>query len=274
MSEWQGVDVSKYQGNINWAKVAAAGKSFAILKVTQKNNSVESSFNGNYVGAISAGLDVGVYRYVYAKTVKEAQAEAEAIVKAIGDKQINSGVWLDLEDSSIKGIGKAQLTSIINAEAYVLKKAGLGVGVYCNRDWYLNVLDSAYLKTMYPFWIARYPASDAGSYLKDSKLAPKDYAVAWQYSSKGKVNGISGNVDLDVSYSKLKDLFVGFSNYYPACSSKQVSIIAALKEVGETNTSLDHRKQIGIQNGIAGVGTINGNCQMLNMLKAGKLKKA
>lgn len=274
MSEWQGVDVSKYQGNINWAKVAAAGKSFAILKVTQKNNSVESSFNGNYVGAVAAGLDIGVYRYVYAKTVNEAKTEAEAIVKAIGDKQINAGVWLDMEDSSIKGLTKAQLTSVINAEAYVLQNAGLGVGIYCNRDWYYNVLDSATLKALYPFWIARYPAADDGSYVATSQLAPKSYAVAWQYSSKGKVSGIIGDVDLDVSYKSLKELFASYSNYYPACSKTQTSIVKGLAEVGEKDTSLAHRKQIGIQNGINCVGTVSANTQMLNLLKAGKLKKS
>lgn len=271
--EYFGVDVSKYQGNINWAKVAAVGKTFAILKVTQKNNSVESSFNGNYIGAITAGLDVGVYRYVYAKTIKEAQAEANAIVKAIGDKQIAAGVWLDLEDSTIKNIGKDLLTAIINAEAIILKKAGLGVGIYCNRDWYINVLDSACLKTVYPFWIARYPSNDTGSYSANSTLAPKAYAKAWQYSSKGKVAGISGKVDLDVSYVKLTTLFEQFSNFYPKCSEKQTSVVSALKEVGEADTSLAHRKQIGIINGISGVGTISGNNQMLNLLKSGRLKK-
>lgn len=204
--EYFGIDVAKWNGNINWAKVKESGRTFAILKVTQKDNSVEPSFQGNYIGAIAAGLNVGVYRYVYATTVEAAKKEANAIVKLLKDKKIRCGVWLDLEDKSIR-LSKSQLTSIIQAESTILKAAGYGVGIYCNRDWYLNVLDSKNLEGKYPFWIARYPSGDKGLYNANSTLAPKTYSVAWQYSSKGQVPGISGNVDLDVAYRDLSTLF-------------------------------------------------------------------
>lgn len=276
MAEYFGIDVAKWNGNINWAKVAATGKQFAILKVTQKNNNVEDGFFGNYVGAITAGISVGVYRYVYAKNVSQAKAEAEAIVKYIKDKAIPCGVWLDMEDSSIKNIGKSNLTAIIEAEAKIIQDAGFGVGIYCNRDWYLNVLNNAYLKNKYPFWIARYPLSDNGRYNSSSTLAPKSYAQAWQYSSKGKVDGISGYVDLDVAYVNLATLFtkpISKVKYYPAYSGNATSIIEALRAVGEKDTSLTHRKKIGVLNGVPGVGSVEGNLYMLNLLKQGKLKR-
>lgn len=177
-----------------------------------------------------------------------------------------------MEADSIKGLGKAKLTSIINAEACILQKAGLGVGIYCNRYWYYNILDTDYLKQNYPFWIARYPDPDKGTLNLGSNLNPRNYAAAWQYSQRGKVNGITGYVDLDVSFGKLADLFLN-TRFYEACSEEQTSIIAGLIEVGEKDTSLAHRKRIGVANGIAGVGTVNGNIQMLNLLKDGRLKK-
>lgn len=269
-----GIDISKYNGNINFAKVKNAGKSFVIIKGTQKDNKVEPSFEGNYVGAIAAGLDVGVYRYVYAKDVNSAQAEANALAKILKGKNIKCGVWLDMEDDSIKRLGKSVLTAIINTEAAILSAAGFGVGVYCNRDWYYNVLDRNILKSKYPFWIARYPSSDTGIYNSKSSLNPKEYAAIWQYSSKGKVNGISGSVDLNVAFQDPKTIFKGDSTiYYPKYTGTTDSIVKALEAVGEKDTSLANRKKIGIANGIAGVGTAEGNTQMLNLLKSGKLKK-
>lgn len=201
-----GIDVAKWNGKIDWNKVKQQ-KSFAILKVTQKNNHVEESFERNYAGATNAGLPVGVYRYVYAKNIPEAKAEATAITKACLGKNIPYGVWLDLEDKSIKNVGKTNLTSIIIEEANILCAAGFKVGIYCNKDWYDNILETDLLKKEFPFWIARYPLADHGKYNAGSKLNPRDYAVAWQYSSKGKVNGIAGNVDLDVLFDDISGEF-------------------------------------------------------------------
>lgn len=197
-----GIDVAKWQGVIDWSKVK---KDFAILKVTRQNNSVEESFERNYKGCVANNIPVGVYRYVYAKTTAEAKAEANGIVNACKGKNIPYGVWLDMEDKSIKTIGKQNLTNIINTEAEILKSAGYDVGIYCNLDWYKNVLDSKNLA--YPFWIARYPKVDNGSYNENSTLSPKSFAVAWQYSSKGKVDGIKGNVDMDVLFVPIEEVF-------------------------------------------------------------------
>lgn len=198
-----GIDVSKWNGTIDWSKVKT---DFVIIKTTQKNNTVEPKFEEYYAGALGAGLAIGGYRYVYAKTVEEAKAEANAVVKVLNGRKLPAMFWIDMEDSSIKKLGKAMLTQIIEAEAAILEAAGITVGIYCNRDWYNNVLDSAYLSTKYKFWIARYPIFDNGT-IKES-LSPKAYADLWQYSSKGKVDGISGNVDLNVAYTDflIKDL--------------------------------------------------------------------
>lgn len=102
-----GIDVAKWNGTVDWAKVRASNMAFAVLKVTNKNNEVEEAFEQNYSGATEQGIVVGAYRYVYAKTVEAAKVEANAIVKALSGKKINFRVWLDMEADSIKNIGKA-----------------------------------------------------------------------------------------------------------------------------------------------------------------------
>lgn len=194
-----GVDVSKYQGSIDWSKVKADGIEFAILKATQKNNKVEPSFEANYAGCVASGVPVGCYRYVYATSVEAAKAEATALVAVINGKNLPYRVWLDMEDASLAGNAKNVLTDIIEAEAAILLNAGFKVGVYCNKDWYDHTLDSATLSAKYPFWIARYPSGDNGT-IKES-LSPKSFGAIWQYSSKGAVNGISGNTDRNIMYT-------------------------------------------------------------------------
>ena len=202
----QGIDVSRYQGTINWQKVKSAGKQFAILKATAKNNSIEDKFEENCDGCRDNNIPVGVYRYVYAASPEKARSEAEALVSVLAGKKITCGVWLDMEDSGLQGLSSAKLEEIIKTEAQILKKAGFKVGIYCNKNWYENILDGKSLSSTYPFWIARYPNNDTGIYNENSSLNPKSYAVIWQYSSKGRVNGINGNVDLDAAFSDLTSL--------------------------------------------------------------------
>lgn len=193
-----GVDVSKYQGDIDWNKVKAAGMSFAVLKVTKRNNQVEEYFERNYAGCKAAEIPIGVYRYVYATTVEAATAEALGIIAALQGKKIEGEIWLDMEDESIAKIGKTGLTKIINAEAEILTAAGYVVGIYCNRDWYEKVLEGSLLSQYYKFWIAKYGKNLGNWEGRDDN--PKDIAYAWQYTSKGRVDGIKGDVDLNLIY--------------------------------------------------------------------------
>ncbi|MBQ0090887.1 MAG: hypothetical protein KBT27_16300 [Prevotellaceae bacterium] len=200
----KGIDVAQWQGTIDWKKAKASPDvQFAILKITKKSNSVEPSFEQNYKGVTDNGLPVGGYRYVYAKNEIEAKVEATALVQVLKGRKMPYLIWLDMEDASIKTVGKAMLTKIIDAEAKILKDAGYKVGIYCNKDWFYNVLDGKSLVKTYPFWIARY--SNDGTY--KPSLSPENYpAVAWQYSSKGKVPGIAGNVDMDVTFAAFESL--------------------------------------------------------------------
>lgn len=201
-----GIDISHWQGNINFDKVLNNNPKieFIMLKLSQYK-SKDNKFD-TYYSQISSKIKVGAYIYNKVKTVEQAREEAEYAVKCLNGRKLDCAIWLDMEDSSMKCLGKAKLSEIIDAEAEILMRAGYVVGIYCNRDWYLNVLDGAGLSKKYSFWIARYPASDNGS-VKEN-LSPKGCpgCVMWQYSSKGKVNGISGNVDMNITFTDITNL--------------------------------------------------------------------
>lgn len=197
--ELKGIDVSSYQGNPDWAKVSNSGTKFAILRIHQKSGT-DASFEHNYKGCKSNGILIGGYKYSYALTPAQAIDEAENVISVLGGRGLDFPVFYDLEWSQQRSLGKQAIENIAVAFLTRIKKAGYKVGIYCNLDWYNNVLSDA-LK-QYDCWIARYPASDNGSV--QERLRP-NAGVGWQYSSKGKVPGISGNVDMDVFYKDYRD---------------------------------------------------------------------
>lgn len=203
MSDVFGIDVSHYQGNIDWAKVKAAGKTFAVLKVQYENGNhgIDPTFVANYKGATANGFNVDVYDYFASTTLADPETQARMLVARLDSVKFTGKVWMDLEDKKLKGISKLAMNTMIQKYTAIIVAAGYKLGIYCNYDWYKNVLDVANLKKLYEFWIARYPLADTGAYNAASALSPKGYGTGWQYSSKGKVDGITGNVDLDVMYS-------------------------------------------------------------------------
>lgn len=200
-----GLDVSHYQKDIDWKKVKAAGKDFAILKAMyETNHKPDEYFESNYQGCKNNNIELGVYDFVGFQNLVDPEKDAKDLLKIINGRPLPWGIWLDLESDKIKAAGKANITKLVETEADIFRKAGYKVGIYCNADWYKNVLDSNYLKKDFSFWIARYPKNDNGSIV--NSLNPQSYADAWQYSSKGQVPGIKGNVDLDVAYIKADKL--------------------------------------------------------------------
>lgn len=197
--EIKGIDVSSYQNKPDWAKVAKAGIKFAILRVHQKTG-IDGSFEYNYKECKSNGILIGGYKYSYALTPAQAIDEAEDVIAALNGRGLDFPVFYDLEWSNQRKLGKQAVENIAVAFLTRIKKSGYKVGIYCNLDWYNNVLSDA-LK-QYDCWIARYPASDNGSV--QERLRPS-VGVGWQYSSKGNVDGINGNVDMNVFYKDYRD---------------------------------------------------------------------
>ena len=218
MAEYKGIDVSSWQGKPDWTKVKKSGVEFAILRIHQKNGS-DTSFEHNYKGCKANAIPVGGYKYSYALTPAQALEEAEDTLSVLAGRGLDFPVFYDLEWNSQRKLGSVAIEKIAETFLNRIKKAGYKVGVYCNMDWYQKVLTEKLRK--YDLWIARYPADDNGTI--QERLRP-DIGVGWQHSSKGKVSGISGNVDMNVFYKnytedkekkvdKLKE-FTDLGNYY------------------------------------------------------------
>ena len=108
----KGIDVSAYQGKINWKIVADYGMGFAILRITEKGNKIDSTFEQNYKGCDQHGIPVGVYKYSYAKSVAQAEQEAEGVLKVLGKRKLDFPVFYDLEWSEQRNLGSAAVEKI------------------------------------------------------------------------------------------------------------------------------------------------------------------
>ena len=193
MSEYKGIDVSSYQGYPDWSKF---NLDFAILRITERYGT-DSSFEYNYKGCQKYNIPYGVYKFSYAMTIDEIKDEAQKVVNVLHGMKIDLPVFLDLEYGEQRRLTKAKLMSMIENFRNIIEKAGYKFGIYCNLDWYNNVIPEDAKK--YDLWIASYPLNDNGT-IKES-LRPK-VGIMWQYSSKGRVPGFDGNIDMDVCYNK------------------------------------------------------------------------
>lgn len=193
--EIKGIDVSAYQGVIDWKTVANYGMGFVILRVTEQDNQADSTFETNYNGCVNYQIPVGVYKYSYAKTTAQAITEANAVLKVLNGRKLDFPVFYDLEWSEQRSLGKAAVEKIAKAFLDKIESSGYKVGIYCNMDWYNNVLSNT-LK-QYDLWIASYPSNDNGTL--QERLRPS-VGIGWQYSSKATIPGINAKVDRNVFY--------------------------------------------------------------------------
>ena len=189
-----GIDVSKYQGNIDWQKVKASGIDFAILRlgytgtVTRKPT-LDAKFKRNLTEAAKVGLGVGVYYYSTATSLKQAQNEAKFVIKHLKGAKLQYPVYIDTEDAMQRQLSKDTLTSIVKEFCETVEQAGYYVGIYANKSWFAEQLNENKLK-VYDKWIAQY---------NDKCTYKGDYGM-WQYADNGKIDGIKGNVDLNKCY--------------------------------------------------------------------------
>lgn len=190
------IDVSSYQGVINWEKVKASGVQGAILKVIRKDLNPDKQFENNWKGCEKAGVPiVGVYNYSYATTLDKARADAKKVLSILAGRKVK--VWLDVEDTCQKGLGM-KLIRIIRAYQEVIEAAGLEFGVYTGLSFYNSYIKpwSGYL--ICRFWIARYRNPVVAN-----QPIIKHTLEGWQFSSKERVTGISGNVDMNLWYGEI-----------------------------------------------------------------------
>lgn len=187
----KGIDVSKWQGSINWQEAKNDGVEFAILREgygKENPSQVDKKFEENYKNAKAAGIPVGVYHYSYADSVEDARKEAQFCLKNIAGKQLEYPICFDIEDSEMLVLSTRKRTDICKAFCEEIEKAGYYAMIYCNLNWYKNYLYSEELKK-YDFWLAQWNVAE-----------PSVSCGIWQKSDKGSIDGISGNVDLNIAY--------------------------------------------------------------------------
>lgn len=234
----KGIDVSEWQGFIDWSKVKMTDTKFAILRagygreITQK----DKQFDNNYKGCKAVGMPCGVYWYNYATSEDEARKEAAVCLEIIKGKQFEYPIYYDVEEQKTLALGKDKVSAIIKAFCTEIEKAGYFAGLYMSASP-LTTHVSEDVRKRYAVWVAHYGVSKpsySGSY------------GIWQNSSNGKVNGITGNVDTDEAYEDYPTIIKnaglnGYTKPQPTPATKptvQTQPVKAKKKV--TITIDDH----------------------------------
>lgn len=189
MNYIKGIDVSKWQRIVDWQAVKNSGIGFAIIRAGYGMGNIDPYFVENITNAKKVGLNCGVYWYSYAKSINEAKQEARYFINTIKKYKFEYPIVMDIEDNSLKSLGRQTLTDIVKAFLNTLQDAEYYPMIYANKYWFTNILDDSQL-SKYPHWVAQYA----------SKCAYTGSYGIWQYSSTGSVNGISGNVDMNYCY--------------------------------------------------------------------------
>ena len=202
---WEGdppyryIDVSRYQGLIDWAQVAAAGYKGAMLKTVSTNYKlskradglyIDPTFETNYRNARAAGLDVGVYYYTYATSEAMADAELALVRKAVYGKELTMPLAVDVEENKLKPMSTLDLTNLTAYALEQVEKMGFYAQLYTYTHYSNMELDMGRLANRWDVWL-----SDTTGHTP----AVGYHYNAHQHTSKGSVPGISGNVDLNVT---------------------------------------------------------------------------
>lgn len=274
----KGIDVSDNQGYIEWSKVKGDGVEFAILRSTRGSGNPDKQLASNIKGCIEAGIPFDFYKYMYALSEVQARQEAIRVVEVLRSLGVlpkaDTIIWGDVEDKTLKALSTAQLTGIVKAFKDTILAAGFGFGLYMGKyDYESGEVDASQFND--DIWIARYyKGYDVMDFSQDPNEKYKPVAKAgtlwgWQYTSSGRVDGINGNVDLDIAYYDIKHTEVEVEYY----QTPEFTLIDSLNKIG-VDSSYKNRALIAAANGIANFkGTRKQNLQMLELLNDGKLIK-
>lgn len=196
-----GIDVSRWQGTIDWAAAAADGVDFAMVGIGRYTGGVripDPMFDYNMTNAIANGIDVGVYLYSQAVTVAQARSEAEFVLDQIDGYRISYPVVFDMEYSGQTALTTEKRTKIALAFLQVIEQAGYHPAIYASESWFSYYMDMSQLAA-YDLWVAKWINTSEKNWKKTYRPAYSGMTM-WQYSSTGTVSGISAAVDLDYCY--------------------------------------------------------------------------
>lgn len=205
----RGIDVSRYQGDIDFEQVKSDGYTFVILRVGTSIGGKDSMFETYYKKAKEAGLHIGCYYYTYESTPKMAKREARQVLKYIKGKSFTYPVFFDFEHPELLASHRNETnTKMIDKFCKVIKRGGYYPGVYTSYSIYTNHLDCEAIGSNWDVWIANYRDNtpDYTGY--------QDNFSMWQYTNKGAVSGISTDVDLNVCYVDYPSIIDEFNISY------------------------------------------------------------
>ena len=197
----KGIDVSKYQGTIDWEKVKADGVDYAFIRAGIRGYETgkivpDEGVSDNLIGAANAGVEVGAYFFSQATTVEEAVEEANVVINAISTNKISLPIVYDLEkvkssSGRMNEMTKEEKTEVCLAFCNHIKEAGYKPMIYGNMETFLMLLDMKQLEDI-DKWFA---------YYNTDIYFPYEFSI-WQYTESGRVDGIDGDVDMNISFKK------------------------------------------------------------------------
>ena len=193
----RGIDVSEFQANIDWNKVVNDNIKFAILKFANIYDTekiyYDTKFEINYKKCKELNIPIGAYIYNYCNSIDNMELNLKEIFSKLNNKYFELPIFLDMEDKTILSEGKPYLSKMCNRFCEIINGKSFNPGIYANLNWLENYLDvSQFLNAK--IWIAQY----------NSECTYQKPYMIWQYSKTGKINGISGDVDLNYLYNEVK----------------------------------------------------------------------
>ena len=232
----KGIDVSKWQGDIDFAKVKDSGVEFVIIRAGYGDGNKDTYFEQNYKNAKAAGLHIGAYWYSYADSTEAAKKEAQAFADILSGKQLDYPVYFDIEEKIQLSQGKDFCSILITAFCTEMENHGYFAGFYTSLSHLSSVVTDA-VKKRFTVWVAQWAGkcSYTGAY------------GIWQYSSKGSIPGISGNVDLDYSYIDFPTTIKsgGFNGYSKATKEETTMAKTAAKLINQAKSWIGCKESDG-----------------------------
>lgn len=238
----KGIDVSRWQGDINWKSVKADGIEFAIIKAGGSDAGFyqDPKFEQNYKGAKDAGIAVGAYYFVGpgCTSAEDGRADANRFVKMLVEKKFEMPVYMDIETTPISS--KKGATDAVIAFCEVMEAAGYYVGIYASDIYgFKDRLDVTRL-ARFDKWVARYGSKP--SYITEYGM--------WQSSETGRVNGINGNVDLDTAYKDYPTVIkkLGLNGFAKSITQEAIDYKAKYEESLKVISDYETRIKMAIEN--------------------------
>lgn len=179
------IDVSTWQGDVDYSRVRACGIVAVIIRAGF-GQTEDDKFQQNYRNARAAGLKVGAYWYSYAYCAADAEQEARACLEILGDREFDLPIYYDMEEDSQMALGKSTMTAMACRFIDTVQSGGYRGGMYSSPSWFTDFLDYDLLRSKYSIWLAHWASAHSRA------------CDIWQYGEDGRIDGIDGDVDVDI----------------------------------------------------------------------------